>query len=81
MKLKLDEINPKLETVILFLDALWVTPDDNIFSAISWRGQVKFYEMIMLSALSKTNTLSWIFIILAHRTDIPQVDMSLYSDI
>jgi hypothetical protein len=55
MKLKLDEINPKLVTVILFLDALWVIPE--------------------------TNTLSWIFIILAHRTNIPQVDMSLYSDI
>jgi hypothetical protein len=31
MKLKLDEINPKLETVILFLDALWVIPDEKIF--------------------------------------------------
>ena len=31
MKLKLDEINPKLETVILFLDALWVIPDEKNF--------------------------------------------------
>jgi hypothetical protein len=36
MKLKLDEINPKLETVILFLDALWVIPDEKIFDIKSY---------------------------------------------
>jgi len=35
------------------------------FSAISWREQVTFDGMIMMSALYKTNTFKWIFIVLA----------------
>ena len=34
------------------------------FQAISWREQVTFDEMIMISALYQTYTLSWIFIVL-----------------
>ena len=37
-------------------------------------------EMIMRSALLQTNTLSWIFIVLAHWNKSPWVDMSLHSD-
>ena len=36
----------------------------NSFSAISWREQVTFNEM--MSALYLTNTMSWDFIVLAH---------------
>jgi hypothetical protein len=36
--------------------------------------------MIMMSTLDLTNTLNWIFIVLAHRNNSPQVDMSLPSD-
>ena len=36
-----------------------------------------FNEMMMRSILYKTNTLSWIFIVLAHS---PQIDMSSHSD-
>ena len=50
----------------------------NNFSAVSWREQVN--EMMMRSALSQTNTLSWIFIVLAHRNNSPQIDMSPHSD-
>ena len=37
-------------------------------------------EMMMMSALFYTNTLSWIFIVLAHWNNSPWVDMSLHSD-
>ena len=33
---------------------------------ILWQEQVTFDEMIMMFALYQTNTLSWIFIVLAH---------------
>ena len=35
---------------------------------------------MMKSALFQTNTLSWIFIVLAHWNNSPRVDMSLHSD-
>jgi hypothetical protein len=50
------------------------------FSAISWREQVIFYEMMMMFALFKINTLSWIFIVLAHWNNSPCTDMSIHSD-
>jgi hypothetical protein len=49
--------------------------------AISWREQITFDEMMMISALCKTNTLSWIVIVLAHWNNSLWVDMSLHSDI
>jgi len=49
-------------------------------STISWWEQVIFNEMIMMSALFWTSTLSWIFIVLAHWDNSPRVDMSLHSD-
>jgi hypothetical protein len=39
-----------------------------------------FNEMMMSSALYKTNTLSWIFIVLAHWNNSLRVDMSLHLD-
>jgi len=50
------------------------------FSAISWREQVTFNEIMMRSALFNTNTLSWIFIMLAHWNNSPRIDMSPHSD-
>ena len=50
------------------------------FSAISWREQVIFNEMMMMFALFKINTLSWIFIVLAHWNNSPWTDMSIHSD-
>ena len=38
-----------------------------------------FNEMMMRSALYWTNTLSWIFIVLAHWNNSPRVDMSVNS--
>ena len=39
-----------------------------------------FNDMMMRSALFYANTLSWIFIVLAHWNNSPLVDMSLHSD-
>ena len=36
--------------------------------------------MMMRSALYQTNTLSWIFIVLVHCNNSPQINMSHYSD-
>jgi len=38
-----------------------------------------FNEMMMRSALYSTNTLSWIFIVLAHWNNSPQAHMSAHS--
>ena len=40
-----------------------------------------FNEIMMRSSLYKTNTLSWIYIVLAHWDNIPWIDMSPPSDI
>ena len=37
-------------------------------------------EMMMKSALFKTNTMTWILIVLAHWNNSPRVGMSLHSD-
>ena len=34
----------------------------------------------MMSVLYNTNTLNWVYILLAHWNKIPRVDMSLHSD-
>ena len=47
-------------------------------SAMAWYEQVKFDEMITMFALYKTNTLSWIIIVLAHWNNSPRLDMSLH---
>jgi hypothetical protein len=39
-----------------------------------------FNEMMMNSALYKSNTLIWIFIVLAHWHNSPRIDMSPHSD-
>jgi hypothetical protein len=38
-----------------------------------------WYEIMMRSALYKTNMLSWVFIVLAHWNNSPQIDISPYS--
>jgi len=43
------------------------------FSAISWREQVTFNVMMMMSALYTINMLNWIFILLAHWINNPLV--------
>jgi hypothetical protein len=40
-----------------------------------------FNEMMMESALYKTNMLNWILIVLAHWKNTPRIDMSTHSDI
>jgi len=49
------------------------------FSAIWWREQVKFHEMVMITALFYANTLICIFIMLVHWSNISPVDMLLHS--
>jgi hypothetical protein len=61
----------------LLLNVKWT-----FLSAISWREQITFRffdEMMMMSALYYTNTLRWIFIVLAHWNNSLRVDMSLHS--
>ena len=43
------------------------------------RISLHFNEIMMRSTLFKTNTLSWIFILLAHWNNSPCIDMSLHS--
>jgi hypothetical protein len=45
-------------------------------SAISWREQVIFNAMMMMSALYLTNTLHWFFVVLAHWNNSACVSMS-----
>jgi hypothetical protein len=47
-----------------------------------YHGETKliYNEMMMRHALYQTNTLSWIFIVLAHWNNNPQIDMSSHSD-
>ena len=54
-----------------------------IFQLLVYHGENKliFNEMMTRSILYLTNTLSWIFIVLAHWNNSPGVDMSLHSDI
>ena len=59
-------INPIYSKWTSELNSKWA-----INSAIAWREQVTFYDMIMMSALYYTNTLSWIFIVLSHRNKSP----------
>ena len=51
-----------------------------IFQLYYGENKLIFNEMMMRSALFQTNTLSWIFIVLAHWNNSPWSDMSLLSD-
>ena len=53
-----------------------------IFVCISLRERVTFDVIIMMFVLYnyKTNMLNWIFIVLAHRNNSPQIDMLLHSN-
>ena len=42
--------------------------------------KLMFNEMMMKYALYYTNTLSWIFILLAHWNNSPRIDMSSHTD-
>ena len=45
-------------------------------SVISWRGQVTFDKMMMMSALYQTKTLIWIVIMLVHWSNRPTIVQS-----
>ena len=71
----------------MLLDDTWVYVNEWVvviwtqmrnLSAIPWWEQVTFDEM--MSTLYYTNTLSWIFIVLAHWNNSLCVDMSFHSD-
>jgi hypothetical protein len=51
------------------------------FSAISWREQVNFKWDDDEVRFHKTNTLTWIFIVLAHWNNSPRINVSPHSDI
>ena len=59
-----------------------LTPIQQLFSAISRRVHVNYHwdQMMIRSALFHTNTLGWIFIMLAHWNNSPRVYMSLHAD-
>jgi hypothetical protein len=46
---------------------------------MSWREQITFDELIIISALCYTNTLSWIFV-LSHWNNSPREDMVFHSE-
>ena len=50
-----------------------------IFQLYHGENKLIFNEVMMRSALYKTNTLSWIVMALAHWNNIPRIDMSLHS--
>jgi len=51
-----------------------------IFQLYHGKNKIIFNEMMMKSSLYKTNTLSWIFIVLAHWNNSLQIDMLSHSD-
>ena len=51
-----------------------------IFQLYHGNNKLIFNEMMMWSAFYYTNTLSWIFIVLAHWNNSPQINMSHHSD-
>ena len=51
-----------------------------IFQLCYGENKLIINEMMMRSALFWTNTLNWIFIVLAHWNNSPRVEMSLHSD-
>jgi hypothetical protein len=51
-----------------------------IFQLYYGENKLIINEMMMISALFSTNTLSWICIVLAHWNNSPRVKMSLHSD-
>jgi len=51
-----------------------------IFQLYHGENKLIFNEMMMRSALYQTNTLSWIFIVLAHWNNSPLIDMLPHSD-
>ena len=55
--------------------------DSNKITGGLGQSQLKFDAMMIRSALYLTNTLSWIFIVLAQWKKNPRVEMSLRSDI
>jgi len=54
--------------------------NSTIFQLYHGENKLIFNEMMMRSTLYKTNTLSWIFIVLAHWINSPRVDMSIHWD-
>jgi hypothetical protein len=51
-----------------------------LFVVLHTKNKLIVNEMMMMFVLFSTNTLSWIFIVLAHWNNSPQVYMSLHSD-
>ena len=62
------------------IDWLLVNANSAMFQLYHGENKLIFNEMMMRSALFKTNMLSWILIVLAHWNNSPRVDMSLHSD-
>jgi hypothetical protein len=80
----------KIEIILFFMYPLfidWVNEwlffntNSAIFQLYYGENKLIINEMMMRSALFYTNTLSWIFIVLAHWNNSPRVEMSLHSDI
>ena len=61
-------------------ESLLFNTNSAIFQLNDGENKLIFNEMMMRSILYYTNTLSWIFIVLAHWINSPQVDMSLHSN-
>ena len=69
--------------ILFIVSDCCLTPNEQFCRYMMARtSYIRYHEMIMMSALYKTNTLnSWIFIVLAHWNNNPRVDMSFYLDI
>ena len=60
----------------LLFNAKWAPPPISCRKSVTFDGII----ILMIFALFYANTLSWIFIVLAHWNNDPWVDMSLHSD-
>ena len=62
------------------IDWLLFNVNSEIFQLYHVKNKLIFYEIKMSSALYKTKTLPWIFIVLAHWNNSLWIDMSPHSD-
>ena len=62
------------------IEGLLFNANSAIFQLYHGENMLIFNEMMMRSALLKMNTLSSIFIVLAHWNNSSRIDMSLHSD-
>jgi len=59
---------------------LFFNANSTILQLYHGENKLIFIEMMMRSALHKTNTLCWIFLVLAHWNNSPRIHISPHSE-